>query len=181
MKKYLPYINFILILIIGGCAYLLYTKDRNTISVVKSNAQRERVLKGAAIVVDGDTIKINGNRIRLLSIDTPETKQKCFDKNNKEYFCGKMATNFLRKIAHGRVVSCFYKERDVYNRYLGYCYLGDLFLNLEMVRNGMAVIYGYKKAGKEFVAARNEAKRSRLGIWQGSFELPKVYRRRVRR
>ncbi len=180
MKKYLPQINFILIVIIGICVYLLYQKDEQNFTADKINSNQKKSLKGIAKVVDGDTIKIYNYRVRLLGIDAPETKQKCFDSNNKEYFCGKMATNFLKKIADGKIVECFYDKKDVYNRYLGNCYLGKIFLNLEMVANGMAVIYNHKKAGRQFIEAREEARNNKVGIWQGSFELPKLYRKRTK-
>ena len=153
MKKYLPYINLLLIIIIGSLVYDIYQRDP-TLREIKSKITSENkkpgnIIEGIAKVSDGDTIKIdNIHRIRLLSIDTPETKQTCLNKNNQEYFCGKMATDFLKKIAEGKVVQCFYEKKDIYNRFLGYCYLGEIFLNLEMVKNGMSVIYDHKKAGE---------------------------------
>ena len=159
-------------------------EERFPVKIVTENhvttQTTENVIEGIADVMDGDSIKIDGNRIRFLSIDTPETKQKCLDKNGAEYFCGRMSANFLKSMADKKIVKCVYERRDFYNRFLSYCYLGDKLLNLEMVKNGMAVIYGHKNVPKVFFEAADYAQESKLGIWQGSFELPKDYRKRVK-
>lgn len=183
LSKKLPLINFILIVVIACFVFVLYERDYAVNEPTKKPSYKtsRKSLVGIAQVVDGDTIKINKNRIRLVGIDAPESKQKCFDKNNKKYFCGQMSTNFLKRIADKKQVECFYEKKDFYNRYLGNCYLGNKFLNLEMVRNGMAIIYDYKNTDQEFIKAKKSAEEQRLGIWQGAFELPKNYRKRVRR
>lgn len=186
LSKKLPLINFILIVVIACFVFSLYERDyavnesdkKSTHKPIRKNLKS---IKGIAKIVDGDTVRINKNRIRLVGIDAPESKQKCFDKNNRKYFCGQMSTNFLKRIADKKQIECFYKKKDFYNRYLGNCYLGNKFLNLEMVRNGMAVIYDYKNTDQEFIKAKKSAEEQRLGIWQGAFELPKNYRKRVRR
>ena len=59
-----------------------------------SYSDEKNIIKGNAIVVDGDTIKINGKKIRFGGIDAPESyfkgkKQTCIE-NNKEVFCGQI-------------------------------------------------------------------------------------------
>ncbi len=185
MKKSskLPFVNFTLIIVIGCLTFALYEREYVIDKTPRKTTQEAatKSIKGIAKVVDGDTIKIYNERVRLVGIDAPESKQKCFDKNGKEYFCGKMSTNFLKEIADQKIVECFYEKRDFYKRYLGNCYLGKVFLNLEMVRNGMAVIYDYKNSSQDFIDAKNSAQENEVGIWQGAFELPKNYRKRVKR
>ena len=49
-------------------------------------------LTGKPRIIDGDTIVIGDQRIRLHGIDTPEAKQTCQRQNGTEYRCGDMAT-----------------------------------------------------------------------------------------
>ncbi len=49
-------------------------------------------LTGKPRIIDGDTIVIAGQRIRLHGIDTPETKQTCQRQDGNVYRCGDMAT-----------------------------------------------------------------------------------------
>ncbi len=55
-------------------------------------------LTGTARIVDGDTLHLNGTKVRLHGIDAPETKQKCKDQGGVSYMCGKASTDALRKL-----------------------------------------------------------------------------------
>ncbi len=137
-------------------------------------------MSGTARIIDGDTIEINKNRIRLIWIDAPETKQKCLDKNYFEYLCGEASTAFLKKLISNKTVECSYGEKDIYNRFLGNCKLGEMNINYEMVKNGMAIIYNLKDADEELKNLEAEAKNKKLGVWQGAFQDPKDYRKKNR-
>lgn len=119
-------------------------------------------------VVDGDTIEIEGGeKVRYLGIDTPETVDprkpvQCFgieaSKKNKELVEGK--TVRLEKDI---------TDRDKYSRLLRYVWVGDLFINLELVKQGFAISYTYPpdvKYQKEFLAAEREAKEAERGLWE---------------
>ncbi len=119
-------------------------------------------------VVDGDTLLLaDHSRIRLLGVDTPETKRP---DTPVEAF-GPEASEFTRAHVEGRYVRLeFDKERhDKYGRVLAYVYVGDWFLNEELLRAGMGhaiTHHPYSEAMKRrFRAAEREAKRRRLGIW----------------
>ena len=51
-------------------------------------------MAGVASVIDGDTIEVHGQRIRLHGIDAPESRQLC-RLDGKPWQCGKDAANAL--------------------------------------------------------------------------------------
>ena len=54
-------------------------------------------------ITDGDTIKIDGDKIRFSGIDTPELKQTC-DKDGVKILCGLNAKKILfNKIGNNKV------------------------------------------------------------------------------
>lgn len=125
---------------------------------------------GKAIVNDGDTITLGTERIRLRGIDAPEYNQLC-RKDGADYPCGKLSRQALVKLIGGRAVSCSGWQRDRYDRLLGDCKVGDIDLNAEQVRAGWAVAFG------DYDMEEAAARVARAGIWAGSFEEPRDWRR----
>ena len=146
----------------------------------------EKVIYGFVKVIDGDSIKIGKESIRLQGIDAPEVKQVCKKKNDKPYMCGLIAKDALEnyiefaKVKSGeRLVYCYYSERDRYKRIIGKCFLGKesfFYLNEAMVLKGHAV--AYTRYSKDYIEAENTAKAEGRGIWQGKFDLPEDWRRK---
>ena len=142
-----------------------------------------KVISGIAIVTDGDTIKINKKRIRLMGIDAPEKKQMCkktwltisFISFEKDYPCGQISTNKLKRKINNKSVICKYTDKDRYQRYIAECFIDKTNINAWMVRNGHAV--AYKKYSKKFVAQENIAKKEKSGLWSGTFEMPWDWRK----
>ena len=89
-------------------------------------------ITGKARVIDGDTIEVAGQRIRLHSIDAPETRQLCY-LDGKRWQCGKDAGNILSDWIDHRPVTCQERDRDRYGRIVAVCYVGDEDLNAWMV------------------------------------------------
>ncbi len=134
---------------------------------------------GKAYIIDGDTVKIAKQSIRLEGIDAPERKQKCF-KNNQPYSCGIASTNALKKMVRGRRLNCDGWEKDIYQRLLATCYVRGEdkslpSLNQRMVRMGWAVSYYDYRADQAYARA------NRLGIWRGKFQTPSDWRRENKR
>ena len=110
---------------------------------------KEGEIIGLAKVIDGDTIKIGAKKIRLFGIDAPEKNQICkkkflsfsFVNFQKNYNCGQISTNNLKKKIGKEKIKCLYKSRDRYKRYLGTCYIKKVDLNKWMVENGYALAY----------------------------------------
>lgn len=123
-------------------------------------------------IVDGDTIKINIEgkieTVRLLSIDTPETK----DPRKPVQCFGLEATNKLKELTLGKSVALkldsFQGDRDRYGRLLRYVYLADgTFVNAEMVKSGYA--FAYTKIESDQLAYMQsleiEARTNNAGLW----------------
>jgi len=135
-------------------------------------------LVGRASVIDGDTIEIAGERIRLRGVDAPESGQRCQDKSGREYRCGQVAANALDAfLAQSRPVSCSFVERDRYRRFVGDCYRADgKSVAAWMVRNGHALDWPRYSRGA-YAADQSEARRVGAGMWQGRFVEPWEWRR----
>jgi len=119
-------------------------------------------------VVDGDTIVLrNGEKVRLIGVDTPETKHPS---KPVEYY-GKEATAFTNKMVGGKVVTLKYdvQQRDKYGRLLAYVYLMDgTFLNAEIIKQGYGHVYTKApfKYLEQFRQYEQEAREAKRGLWK---------------
>ncbi|SHF09646.1 nuclease homologue [Kaistia soli DSM 19436] len=108
------------------------------------------VVSGSAlVVVDGDTLRYKGERLRLLDIDTPETsKPRC----TAEASAGAAATAALRSLIAGQQVTIRYSGKtDRYSRPLVRVVTPDGDVGAALLRQGFALSY---KPGAEAYAAR---------------------------
>lgn len=126
---------------------------------------------GRAQIIDGDSLRIHGQEIRLKGIDAPEGRQNCY-RNGQSWPCGREATKRLQRFIQNQSVSCKGVERDRYDRLLGVCMVGNIELNQWMVHNGWAVSY------HNYPRAEQEAREGRRGIWNSEFERPNIWRRK---
>ena len=122
--------------------------------------------------MDGDTLYIAPTRLRLLSMDAFETAQNCL-RNGKNYACGFRATAALTALLRGRELRCEGDKRDRYHRPLVRCWIRDLDVGREMVRQGWAVA----EFGHDYDADEQQARAAKVGAWSGTFERPKEWRR----
>ena len=73
-------------------------------------------------IVDGDTIVLNGEKIRFSGIDTPELKQTCIQ-DDQEVGCGMFAKMLLVKKIGNNMPECISEGKDVYKRTLAECFI----------------------------------------------------------
>lgn len=130
-------------------------------------------LTGRASVIDGDTIEISGQRIRLNGIDAPESWQQCRDGKGREYRCGKDAAFALDQLlSASRPTTCLEVDQDRYGRIVADCFRADGEpVNGWLVRQGHAVDWVRYSKGR-YAKEQAAAKAERRGIWQGKFEQP---------
>ena len=148
---------------------------------------RERIRAKITAVVDGDTIKVRTARgrrlrVRLIGIDTPETKP------GTPFECGgvKATANMKRlsfKRGRGRSVLLTtdpsQSRSDRFGRLLAYAKVDSgKTLQLEQIKAGWSPAYVYEKPFErlaQFRAAEAAARRTGLGVWgmcAGNFHLP---------
>ena len=138
-------------------------------------AQRTQLPHEAVVarVIDGDTIELaSGQRVRYIGVDTPETHRRDGGRwvtVHEAY--GKEAEAFNRELVEGKHVRLEYdvQPRDKYNRLLAYIYVGDTFVNAELLRQGYAhqlTIPPDVKYAEQFRALVREAREAQRGLWR---------------
>jgi endonuclease YncB( thermonuclease family) len=136
-------------------------------------------LTGQASVIDGDTIEIHGQRIRLWGIDAPESDQLCRNDDSNLYQCGRAAATALAALfsAIPRPVMCSPTGQDQYGRTVAVCTLGTPGPDIGhwLVANGHALDWPQYSKGK-YAEPQREAQKASRGIWAGSFVEPWKYR-----
>ena len=125
-------------------------------------------------VVDGDTIVLNGEKIRFSGIDTPELKQTCM-KDNEKIFCGETAKILLIKKIGNKTPECISEGKDAYKRTLAECFVNGESLSVFLVRSGYA--FAYRKYSDKFIKDEEFAKENKLGMWAMTFQYPWDFRK----
>lgn len=128
---------------------------------------RER--SGSAQAIDGDSLRLNGEEIRLEGIDAPELRQTC-ERQGRSVACGREAKRFLENLIGQGKVSCQPTGIDRYDRILARCMVAGQSINALMVQEGMAIAYG------DYETQEHAAKAAKRGLWAGFFETPSAWR-----
>ena len=142
--------------------------------VLNTSVQSQKLIKGKAKVIDGDTIHIGNYKIRLHGIDAPEQKQTCSFEGN-EWNCGQDAIFFLSNLINKKSVSCRINDIDQYKRLVAVCFINNININQIMIISGWEIAYRYYS--KDFIKEEEMAKKNKIGIWRGTFEEPYIYRK----
>jgi endonuclease YncB( thermonuclease family) len=156
----------------------MYLSKRKTILVISVSALvfffTYTDIKSQDIkITDGDTIKINGEKIRFSGIDTPELKQNCIKEGESDP-CGITAKQILiDKIGNNKVI-CISEGKDQYKRTLAECFVNDESLSSYLVRSGYA--FAYRRYSKKFIEDEDYARINKIGMWSMKFEYPWDYR-----
>ncbi|MBA2124878.1 nuclease [Hyphomicrobium methylovorum] len=126
-------------------------------------------IEGRGHPIDGDSLRVGGDEVRLKGIDAPEGRQTC-RRDGTPWNCGDAARDTLRQLIGGDTVVCSVSERDRFGRLLANCRAGSRELNAGMVAAGMAVSYG------GFRSEEAQAKAARKGLWGAEFQMPRAWR-----
>jgi endonuclease YncB( thermonuclease family) len=127
-------------------------------------------IAGFGEAVDGDSLLVAGQKIRLKGVDAPELAQMCQNHIGREYACGVEAKRWLRTRLSRGAVTCKVQGADRYGRFLADCAMAGESLNAALVREGLAVSYGGYEREERAARAGN------AGLWAGRFQSPSDWR-----
>ena len=166
-KKNLKSANFLLFLgiclITIGCVFY-FLKTKEVVQIIpKVTSPPDLTFAKVTRVIDGDTIVIDtGEKIRYIGINTPELEiSECYATE---------ASGINQSLVLDKVVRLEKdtSETDKYGRLLRYVYVGNDFINNELVKNGSARVETVKpdiKYEGEFVTWQKFAEQNKLGLW----------------
>lgn len=141
----------------------LQTKQAGSTPPTTPTLIEARVIK----VIDGDTIILeDGSRVRLIGIDTPEIG----DASHQPECYARRAADLARSLVEGKVVRLEKdtSDKDKYNRFLRYVWIGDTMVNNYLVQNGFAVsltIPPDVRYSTKLKESENQARSGALGLW----------------
>jgi endonuclease YncB( thermonuclease family) len=124
---------------------------------------RPQTIAGRAIVVDGETLEIKGQRIRLSGIESPADDHVCTRTDDERWRCGPRAVNALDELLEESIVSCAVRDGGTLMQPLATCTAAGLDLSLWLIRNGLAL--AASAATPRYRQAETEAKAARRGLW----------------
>lgn len=132
-----------------------------------------QTLSGTVQVVDGDSLSLSGQSVRLFGIDAPEGEQTCI-RESTTWACGEESANQLRLMIANNRVECRGQGNDDYGRIVAVCWANGYELNKTMVRQGWAT--AFQRYSDAYAADETMAKAEHRCIWTSTFELPEQYR-----
>ena len=128
----------------------------------------ERELTGRVVSIpDGDTVYLEQrgvkHKIRLSQIDAPETRH---GKKSGQPFGEAAQQSLAQLIGEGAVRATCRREKDAYGRNLCTLWRGEVDLNREQVKRGMAWVYRDYAYRFPYYLSEWEARQKRLGLWK---------------
>lgn len=143
-----------------------------TFSAQAHGAHAQTKTKPSIHVIDGDSIEIGTQEIRLWGIDAPEYNQTC----SGDQQAGRTARAFLIYLIDNKVPTCRSKGRDRYGRTLMICLNHDgMDVSRLMVEAGWA--WAFTKYSHDYVEYEVAAMRNKLGVHAMKCELPWEWRK----
>lgn len=130
-------------------------------------------------VLDGDTFhclpeKIL-NSVKVHKDGTITTRMRGIDAPEKRQAFGEDARLSLKELIGNKTVKLEVKDIDRYGRVVAYVWVGNMNVNLEQVKRGMAWAYTEyldRPYASEFYEAEKQARKQKLGLWQQNNPTP---------
>jgi len=161
--------------VLAGCALFFLSMVQPVNAIPPAGGSPPAALVGDAQVVDGDTLDVAGERVRLEGIDAPEMSQTCTGSGGTAWDCGLEARRELVRLTQGQTIACDRRGHDKYGRTLAICFVDGEDINGELVKSGLA--RAFVRYSQEYVADENAARTAKAGLWQGESVAPWDYRK----
>lgn len=129
---------------------------------------------GPIRVIDGDTIDVQGTRIRLHGIDALEKDQTCTDANGTVWACGAWVTEAVRARFAGQTAHCTAMDTDRYHRTIAKCSFAGEDMGQILVSAGWA--FAYRKYSLEYDLDEKGAAIRNTGLHASTVQTPAAFR-----
>ena len=129
---------------------------------------------GRIQVVDGDTIRVSGQVIRLFGVDAPEAKQTCQTSEGLHWACGAWVSDVLRNAFDGQEARCVKVEQDRYGRSVARCEVAGVDLGRWLVQRGLA--FAYRKYSMDYDLDEKRAAVNDRGLHASRVQNPADFR-----
>lgn len=147
------------------------------VALLSTTAAAQDVISGTAAAIDGNTLIVEGETVRLMGIDAAEADQTCkewHDSVQADYPCGAHATAFLQSLVAGREVGCVERRREGDGTVVGVCYAAGLDLAEAVAAAGWGV--AVRAETTRYVNPSDAARLAQRGLWTGTFDEPAQWR-----
>lgn len=166
-----------LVLVAGlvvGSGWLLWQALPSASGDVTSTASLSSSLKGRAVAVSGDILRIQNTDVRLSGIEAPISGQTCMDARQRPWSCGAAAEKELSRVLGRSQITCEIDGIDDAGVQLGTCHKGETDVAAELVRSGH--VFAESGFFSTYGSVEDEARAAKAGIWSGEAERPADYR-----
>ena len=125
--------------------------------------------------LDGDTLEVEGQRVRLSGVDAFELAQTCLDRRGEPWRCGIAAKAALAELTQDQALTCTVLAEHAEQGYLARCTVRDgVDVGRYLVAAGLAL--AEPDADEDYRAVEAEARAARKGAWSGTFAPPWQWR-----
>ena len=129
---------------------------------------------GSIHVIDGDTIDVGSQRVRLHGIDAPEVDQTCTHPRTGVWPCGAFVRDQVAALYQGQFASCDVIDVDRYGRVVGKCYVAGRDIAETIVSAGLAE--AYRRYSMDYDLAEKAAQVTGVGLWSSEMQTPADFR-----
>lgn len=135
-----------------------------------------QTVSGNATALDGDTLEMTGQRMRLSGIDAPELAQKC-QRDGVEWDCGAQAKRQLGLLLQSGEAECTVNSHDAQGFTIATCTVDERDLSEAMAGAGFAVAIETSPGDAPYADLEARVRIAKAGIWAGTFDRPSDWRK----